>query len=300
MMKKTRIYFLYLITTAIITGISSCSKKEDQNDQNLQLNFTVGPGYISGNATLSAGEHFKVGIHAIANASTGAPVTRLTIIRTFINKPDTVMDSTMSTTVLAFDFNTFANGEIGEETWNFILRDRDGFTAEKSFVITTVSTPGPIQTYTQKILGAQLNAAGNFLATDDGTIYTLPDAKNNSNRIDFLYFYSFTTMANLAAPDDVEAATVYNDPVNGLQTWAVLNPTLFKKITDPVDWDAIQDDTQIIVLTQTGVTEPKVSNLAVHDFIAFITGAGKKGLLRVDLITGEDEGTIEISVKVQE
>ncbi|MFH1161488.1 MAG: hypothetical protein V1733_11150 [bacterium] len=289
-----------------VTGIiffSSCAKSDDNQgptDKNPILNFTAGAGYVSGNITLNTGEQFKVGINAFANANTVAKLISLTITRVFNNKPDIVLDSTMNTSSFTFDFFGIANGEVGQENWIFVIKDKDSLTTEKSFLITTQSTVGPITNYTQKILGAQQNSIGGFFASSDGTIYSLADAKVNASKIDWMYFFDFTNQATLAAPDDPDAATVFTDPTNGLQTWSVKNATRFKKVTDPVDWNAIVDDSEIILLTQSGVIESKGNQLAIGDILAFITTAGEKGLIKIVAIVGEDDGTIEISVKVQE
>jgi len=300
---KTFTLFWITLTVCSLSFFSSCSKKEDNSgptEKHPTLNLTSGTGYVSGDVTLSTGEQFKVGIHALANANTGAKLVRFTITRTFNNKPDLVVDSALNANSFDFDFNGIANGEVGLEQWVFLIKDNDSLTAEKSFIITTESNAGPIHTYSQKILGAQQNATGNSFSSSDGLIYVLADAKANATKIDWMYFFDITNVATLASPDDPDAGTVYSDPVNGLQTWAVRNATRFKVVSDTINWDSIVDDTFIILLTQVGVTETKINQLIPGEILAFITVAGKKGLIKIEAITGEEDGTVEISVKVQE
>jgi hypothetical protein len=167
-------------------------------------------------------------------------------------------------------------------------------------MITTVVNSGPINEFSMKIMGAQQNSNGSSFASIDGTTYGLATAKANAAKIDWMYFFGATNFATLAAPDDAAAQTIFTDPTNGLQTWAVKNPTRFKLVTEVIDWASITNDEVITAQTQSGVDQTKISSLAPGKILAFITATGKKGLIRVESITGEEDGTITISVKVQQ
>jgi hypothetical protein len=68
-----------------------------------------------------------------------------------------------------------------------------------------------------------------------------------------------------------------------------------------VDFDAITDDAVIVAQTASGVTATRITNLVAGKLIAFITEGGKKGILKVDLISPADKtGTMTLSVKVQQ
>ena len=151
-----------------------------------------------------------------------------------------------------------------------------------------------------KILGAQGSSTGSSFASIDGTVYKIADAKANAAKIDWLYFYGATNLATLASPNDAAAASVFNDPTNGLATWSVRNNTLFKKVTGPVDWNGIVNDSLIMIETASGVTNSKINSLVVNNYLSFITASGKKGMIKVEAINGNDSGTITISVKVQQ
>lgn len=302
-MKKFAYLFAALFLAAF-TIFSSCKKDENTPDQQFTFNLKAGPGYVSGDVTLTTGEQFKVGINAFA--STGSTLIRFLVTRVYNDKPDVVFDTTLNLTVLNYDFFGIALGGPGTEKWIFTITQSDESTLEKSFNITTESAVGPIFTYDQCIIGAQQNSTGSSFASSNGTIYNLAEAKNNAAMIDWLYYFGVTTFATLAAPDNDDAAHIFTDGgsytnpgPNALLNWAVRNATRFRTIKDPLDWDAIQDDTELIVLSQ-GAIEPNAPDLLSGYYVAFVTANGKKGLIRINSINLEEDGTIDISVKVQQ
>jgi len=301
-MKKST-YLIAALFVAVITIFSSCKKDDPTPTQLFTFNLTAGAGYVSGDVTLTTGEQFKVGINAFAG--TGSTLTRFLVTRVYNNKPDDVFDTTLNLASMNYDFYGITNNEPGVENWIFTVTQSDGSTLDKSFNITTESVVGPILTYDQRILGAQQSGIGSSFASANGTIYNLADAKINAAMIDWLYYYGATNLATLASPDDDNAATIFTDGgsvanpgPNALVNWAIRNATRFRTITDSLDWDAIQDDTELINLSQ-GAIETMANELKTGNYVAFITASGKKGLIRINGIFQEEDGTIDISVKVQ-
>jgi len=301
-MKKIR-YFFFIALASGLALLNSCSDDETVTpvDETPTINFVGGAGYISSNATLKVNETFKVGINAFSNAATGANLVKFTITRIFNNIPAT-QDTTINTDQLNIEVHATANSQVGSETWYFKVTDKNNKTKEISFTITTeaVTTYGPIKEFSMKILGAQDNATGSSFASIDGTVYSITDAKANAAKIDWLYFYGATNLATIASPNDADAASVFNNATWGLQTWSVRNNTLFKEVTDAVNWAGIVNDSLILIQTASGVTNTKINNLAVNDVLSFIAATGKKGMIKVESIDGTQTGTITISVKVQE
>ncbi len=117
-----------------------------------------------------------------------------------------------------------------------------------------------------------------------------------------MYFYGVTNLATLAAPDDSDAALVFNNAQNGLQTWDVLNNTRFKMTTlSSADFNAITSSVQLVsaATLPTPPDQSKINNLSVGKVLAFETAEEKYGLIRIDNITGTTDGSIDITVKVQ-
>jgi hypothetical protein len=292
----------FLFTTVLFSGLAmlnSCSKSDTTEplDQTPVINFVGGTGFVSSDVTLTVNQSFKVGITAFSNSNSGAKLTKFAITRVINNVPST-QDSTINTSTLNLTVMANANSQVGTEKWFFKVTDKNNESKEISFTITTVSGAGPINTFSMKILGSYANATGSSFASIDGTVYTLANAKINSAKIDWLYFYGASAVnhATIASPKDPVAETVYSDLIN----WAVRNNTLFKKVTDAIVWADITDDAEIVAQTASGVTETRITNLAPNDILAFIAASGKKGLIKVEAITGTTDGTITISVKVQQ
>jgi hypothetical protein len=192
------------------------------------------------------------------------------------------------------------------------VTDKDDQATSKSIVIKIESSSGgggnPITTYTDKELCGQGNSAcGSSFASSDGTVYTIANAKANSAKIDWMYFYGTSNHATIAAPNDADAATVFNDATNGLATWTTRNATVFKSVSlGTTAWDDITDDTKIVELA-TGLSASKINSLAVDNVIAFQTAstssnASKKGLIKILTISGTSgtDRTITFSVKIQQ
>jgi hypothetical protein len=303
MIMKKLANLILLVLVAAAGLVTSCTDDDTTTPASTTpgLTFQVGTGYTTANATMPVSSEFKVGVRAMSSEA-GAYLTKLTVTRVVNNKPDVVLDSTLGSklTNYSVDLIANANGVPTVENWIYKITDANGFTNQLEIQITTTATSGPINEFSMKIMGAQQNSNGSSFASIDGTVYALADAKINSSKVDWMYFYGATNLATLAAPDDAAAATIFTDPTNGLQTWAVKNPTRFKLVTDPIDWASITNDEVIIAQTSSGVDQTKIPTLAPGKYLAFIASSGKKGLIKVESITGEEDGTITISVKVQQ
>lgn len=300
-MKKIAFMMFGLFAAGMLSFTSCTEDTPTPGDIHPTMNFTGSTGYVSGDVTLATSTQFLVGINAFASTESNSPLAKLKVTRILSNKPEVFIDSTLGNVAnFQMDISITSNAQAGEENFIFTLTDKAGETRELSFTVTTTAGAGPINTFTMKIMGAQGSTTGSSFASIDGTVYNGPDAKTNAVKVDWLYFYGATNMATLAAPDDPDAATIFTNATYGLQTWSVLNATRFKKITTPVDFDAITDDAEIIALTDTDVTLTKANNLDVDDVIGFVTVTGKRGLILVEAITGTNAGEITISVKVQQ
>jgi hypothetical protein len=169
------------------------------------------------------------------------------------------------------------------------------------YVKSPETTGDPINTYSDKILGSYDNATdGSSFASIDGTVYSWSDASNNSEEVDLVYFYGATNEATLAAPNDSDAESVFD-----FSGWSTQNATKFGTTTlTASDFDAIDDDVEIKE-EASNLTATKVNQLAADDVIAFQTAstsanASKKGLIKINSITSGSDGTIDITVKVQQ
>ena len=297
---KNLSFLFAMLLVASMPFFTSCGPDDGTTDVNPTINFTGGAGFTSSDVTLQAGDPIKVGISAFSNTSSNAKLKTLKVVRTFNNNAFTALDSTLnSTNAFNITLESFAYPAAGVEKWTFTITDKDGAYSEISFNITTTAG-GPINEYSQKILGSYDNSAyGSSFASADGTVYSLADAKANAAKIDWMYYYGSTAFATLSSPNDASASTVFSG-TNGPASWSVRNDTKLGKVTLPtgLTWDAITTDAEIVILA-SDVSDSKVTALTVGQIVAFKTVTGKLGLIKVEVITGTGAGTITYSVKVQ-
>jgi len=285
---------------------TACDKDDDDDpvtpaDLSPTIGFNTAGGYTSADATLQPNEDFLVGIVAGQNPTSTKKLQELYISRTSSNNItwDTTLAFNDETINLDVTFTALAIET--DEVILFRVKDKNNETASKSLNIKTEQLGGAILEYTQKILGSHQSATGSSFASITGTVYNMTDAKTHADEVDFLYYYGTNNAATIAAPDDADAATVFDNPAVGLQTWSVLNSTRFATTNmTPTDFDGILNDLAIVAAAQTA-DKTTVINLDVNDVIAFKTDAGKMGLIKVVSIDGlAADGTITLDIKVQE
>lgn len=292
-MKK--LSFLTLIIFIAFTGFfTGC---EDTEEEGPTLTF-FGGDYIDEDTTVEPGGVLKFSWLATKGSSNLASFTIERDGVTLSGYPNENIpnDNYQATVELEAPLNK------ADYVYEFTVTDNNDLTASESFVITV--SGGPIKPWTAT-LGAHQSATGSSFASITGTVYQMDDAKTNSGLIDFLYYYGANNLASIASPDDADAATVFNNPNNGLSTWATLNSTRFKMTSlTAANFDAMTDDSDIIT-SATGASDTDENQLAVGKVIAFVTdadkaGGSKMGLIKIISITVGATETMQIAVKVQE
>ncbi len=186
----------------------------------------------------------------------------------------------------------------GTIAYKFVTTDKDGRTGEKILTINVASAE--ISTYTATILGAVNNAAGSFMSTQNGNVYTISTAKANSALIDLIYYYTATDKATLAAPDDATAASIYNN-ANGPANWSTRNATRYSAapLSNEASFNSITDGTAITLAQAVAPTATSAKSLVAGNVLNFVTGAGKKGQIYVQAVEAGESGKITVRVKVQ-
>ncbi|MEE4258381.1 MAG: hypothetical protein V2I62_01360 [Bacteroidales bacterium] len=289
---------LFIIFAFILAAIYGC-KKEENVYPPPSIKLMTGDGYVSNDTTLQLGEMFKIGIKA------ENPNVNLTnfIIRVESDEIETYLDSGMNTPVLNYE-KTPVKGIKSSEKWVFIIRDKNGKSAEISLNIQkdTASAYGDIFYNPSVLLGAQSNAAGSFYSVSEDSVYTLQSAFNNQDKIDLCYYYDFieTDENTIASPGANIDESVYPGE-NGLANWTVRRTTRFK-LTDLTDSDFQNATNDSLLIAAYGQSEGKrkAKNLQAGNIFSFKNEDGKVGLFMVHSVSGTDEGTVDISIKVQE
>ncbi len=296
---KKLIYLFVLLMVSGLFFMTSCTDDEE-GDVKPTISFKGGAGYVSQDVTLDTDAEFTIGITAASNSSSGAKLSLLELTRVYNNATWFTWDTAIDVSYYSIDITMTTLNTEGTERIAFKITDKDGQTSEISVNITTESSAGPITSFDQKILGSYQSSTGSSFASADGSIYSLAEAKANQTKVDWMYFYGASDLSTIASPNDSHAALVFNNAANGLQTWTTKNNTLFRKVSTVIEWNTVTDDT---IIMQEAATEPdqtRIATLAVGDVLLFKTVTSKYGLIKVNNIAVGADGTIDISVKVQQ
>lgn len=307
-MKKLTLILLAFVagSTLLFTG---CQDPEP-TEVKPTISFETGADYVSTDVTLEAGSEFKIGINADANENSGAMLTNLKMVRHFVNlQADQTItwDSTFNVNTYSIDFLVNAYDEEGTDTFIFTITDAEGETAEVSLDVTTEITSGPINEFTDITLGDEQSATGSSCASLDGTVYSLADAKENADQIDFMFYTGANDGCTVASPNDENAALVFNNTTVGLETWAHRNDTkLTATEMTAEEFDAVENDAVVVELA-TGADQTRITGLEEDGapvVLAFVTEAGKNGLIKIIEVNDANlvgaPGSIIITIKVQE
>ncbi len=292
--------FLGVIMLSSMMLLTSCTDETDPVDLPPSISFVAGSGFISANSTVTVNTPFVVKILAQANATSGAKIESISVTRIFNNQVVGDTSFLFNDATVTFELTFMSSPEAGLENIEFEAKDKDGQKDKISLQITTQATAGPIYSWTEKILGSYDDATGSSFASINGIVYTLAQAFANQSLIDWMYWYGASTFATIGAPDDGNAALVFNEGANQLANWTTKNATRFKKTTvTPAAFDAMTDDSDIVDIA-TGADQTRIGEMAVDQVIAFVTVTGKKGFIKVRAIETGSAGTMTIDVKVQQ
>lgn len=292
-MNKLSVIFLLSIL------LFSACEKEENNHPAPSIHFVSESGFVYQDTTLALGETFTIGILA------DNPNVKLTnfIIRVESDVIETFLDSGMNTASLDYQ-NVFTKGIKDSEKWTFIIRDKDSKSAEISLNIKrdTSSTYGDIDYFPAVEMGAQNNIISSFYSLSKGEVYTLEEAFQNQDVIDLCYFYDFidTDENTIASPGANIDASVYPGE-NELSNWTTRRTTRFK-LTDLTEEEFENATNDSLLIATYGQSEGnrKAKNLQSGNIFSFKNQDGKTGLFHVHSVIGTDEGTVNISIKVQE
>jgi hypothetical protein len=284
-----------LLSIVLLMG---CEKNETDHIPP-SIKFVTSPGFVHSDTVLAMGESYRVGIIAENHE---VNLTNF-IIKVETDEMETYLDSGMNTASLQYE-KTFVKGIKPVENWRFIIRDKEGKSAEVGFTISmdTTSSFGQVLYHPSVDLGAQNNEFGNFYSLGLDSVFILENAFLNQSVIDMCYYYDFidTDENTIASPGANIDATVYTGDA-GIENWELRRTTRYKiaNITEDDFMSAVNDSLLIAVYGQSDGNR-KAKNLAPGMFFSFKNEEGKVGLFRVNTVSGTDEGTINISIKVQE
>lgn len=294
-MKKFNLLLLLMgLTTAVM--FTGCKNDDDEDP----ITPTPSIENATADTTVQPTEQYDIEFTAKAS-SDNTDLERVKVSYRINNGAEVTALDTMlpnNTKEFNYDENFTAPATEGNVLYTLTVTDEKDEIASKSINVSVVSN---VETYSAVIMGGQANSTGSFYETETNTVHTQASAKSNAADVDFVYYYGASNFATIAAPDDSDAGTVYNNASTGLQTWSTRNSTRFRAVTTmtSAQYDAIVTDDQLVA-EAAGANLTAATNLAIGEIYAFKTDDGRSGLFRVDGIVPTDSGSITISVKVQD
>jgi hypothetical protein len=292
-MKKISTFLIILLAGALI--FAGCKKDEDSVVLPT-ITLKTGTGYISANSQAAYGDTLNFGITAKANGTDN--LVKFTV---YVNDQK-ILDSTINTQNFAFDFYSLKS-VLDSEVWKFVTRDIAGNEGTNSVTIT--GNFGQINTYNAITLGAQNNATvESFLSYSNNaaTKYFQSAAFMHQADIDMFCFYEYTAdhpnYMTLAAPGS--NITGIFTGATAPDQYSTKNITFFVKTTlTAAEFDAVQNDAVVLNSFDPNNKFKKAKVLTSGDVYSFLLQSGKYGLLKVTNVTGVEDGTLQMDVKIQ-
>lgn len=167
----------------------------------------------------------------------------------------------------------------------------DKFDNKTTATYTITSLPS-ITSYTAKLMGAQLNDAGSYFASVNGTVYLGGQRNDNADKIDI-------TFAQIGANLTPELISPDTRGDRGLTT-TIINGTATSFKLSTLDFAAVTAQ-QMNDISASGAT--KFVDVETSKVYQFVNSKGKKGLIKIVSYnpgSGTANGSVTIDVKVQE
>jgi len=310
-MIKTK-WFSFFAAFVVLGGLflgSSCTEDGEVTPDNISITFTpddltLAPG-ASQNVTYNVVAAEKIEEIRVIRDGAG---TVLTLPND--NEPLTNKESHSGQLLVeAFD------GDAGKTiSYTFEVTDKKGGFARNSFILTVSGDDGggdgggdggtdpiAIDTFNDLAVGAQGNASlGSSVDLEDGRVYSLSDARDNSARIDVVYFFTDIQNGVIAAPND--GSLVSSSVLPSIANWESRNATKLRTTgLSSGDFNAISDGSVINEAYEGGTDTPdgtRAKFLEGGEVVAFETVGGKRGLILVGSIGEGTAGRATLSVKV--
>ncbi|MEQ8924455.1 MAG: hypothetical protein RLO81_01515 [Fulvivirga sp.] len=179
---------------------------------------------------------------------------------------------------------------------------------------TGVNPAAPVKAYTTTILAAPLDDGSSlsWISLLNGERYRISDGAEFGKLWDFGYYYGANGLASLASSyrfpllfdDDNDPATdlVGISTLIGIDREELNRAAFALSSKTSADFDAatVAGDLNFVNLTIDATnSQGRINELSEGDIIDFVDNYGKKGIIRVQSISGTFSGQITIDIKVQ-
>jgi hypothetical protein len=291
-----------LLGFALISMIGlliSCSK----DTQPPSIEVLTGSGYYVAGTAVAPGAVVTVAVKATANTSSAENIKSIKVLR---GDNSQFASEVFDAATITKEYTITALETAGTETITITATDNAGETAEVYVdIVTDEALAGTLKTNTI-VLGAQNNTTGSFCASFEGTVYTVGELKGAGNYadIDIVYYYGDDNKSALFSPKAIVVADISWGGLLPVSNWTTINETKFKKAA-ATDFD---NATYHSVATLGALADLDIANggmapiegLGVGHAYAFKTADGKYGIFSVTAVTGTEDGTIALTIKIQD
>lgn len=279
---------------------TSCKKEDETVNVPPSIQIIEEAGYISSETAIPAGGEINL---KLMLQKEDLNITNFIIDVYTADGVQNYLDSGMN---LASNYEwtgKFIKSMAQQEEWQFIVRDRDGNAGTTSLIITLDTNSGyqTLTSYSPVIFGAQDNLQiGGCYALGAYSMYFSNEAAADTSiqrSIDMVCFYDSEDKNAIASPGASFPDGIF--PVNPAD-WTIVNTSRYFETSLSVDdFNAAVNDSIVIANYDEGEAKRKAKKLSGGEVYTFRTQQGKLGMLLVNEVIGTNEGSINISLKVQ-
>ncbi|OYU95163.1 MAG: hypothetical protein CFE21_12720 [Bacteroidetes bacterium B1(2017)] len=303
------IFVLAALSTSVL--FTSCGDKTTTTTESAAPTLTVNDGVKKSNASLSVD---TISVKVLASADTDRKIKKLTITRAITGgSTNTIKSSSYDAKDVIYTHKDVIAGEIVIDeadviTYSVTVEDDKGKTTNATYEVTIAS----MVTSGQILLGGPTSTTNEyrFFGVADGfRRYRAGSvgsdlAKDNSSKIDFIYYYNSAGSVQNAiySPDYAFGAGIgWNAETS---TWPTKNKTIYKLTPDITSsaFDALSGSTfmtEINLVDFTAGTTDRLANLGTNQVFAFKKSDGKRGFILVGNIATTATGQILMVVKTE-
>lgn len=291
-MKQWKFLSLALL---ILAGVSfSACQKDEEDDLGPTISLKTGAGYTSEDFEVAEGTTLTFGITASKSTTSDNNLNRFNILYASGSQELTLVDSVFSNATFSADYSIEFVGT-GSAKIKFRITSEGGLTDEKELNVVITAAGVAVKKISDIELGSWNDPIGSFYNTVDEMAYTVSAAKQNQEKVDFLFFLGAVNLNTIAAPDDEDANTITTFE---LDDWTTKNATRFNTSDMTAgEFDAITDLHVFPEFDVAGATS-KANELQTGQVIMFRTVAEKLGYIKIkDLYRSGDKILFDLIVE---
>jgi len=283
-----------LLFSLSVTIFFSCQTPELTGYKPI-IDLQIKNGYIYSDTIINVGKQYLVSIYA--SSGNGENLTNLIIT----SNGQRIVDKGFNLPEINEDIIlTKTNDET--EIISFIIINKVRKRDTISITIKKMNSPySAISRIKSDFIGAQNNLnKGNYFSFSDGKRYTQSQAFENQQLIDLINYYDSAGDENtIASPGaNLSGITIGNDSP---ENWTIKRTTKYSRealIISDSEFNNANNDSLILAYLFTDGGR-KAKQLQKGKYFGFQTNEGKYGILKIESVSGQADGTIQLSLIIQ-